>query len=167
MQFNSAKTAILLSLFLVLFSCEEDNAGKMFTLLDSGKTGIKFKNILVETNDFNALTYGYLYNGGGVSVGDLNNDGLQDLYFTGSMVGSRLYINKGNWKFEEVAEKAGVFAEGLWNTGTTMVDINADGFLDIYICRSAAADADKRKNLLFVNNGGLDLHGKGGRIWNR
>lgn len=121
--------------------------------MPSSQTGITFKNILSETDEFNILTYGYIYNGGGVSVGDVNNDGLQDLYFTGSMVGSRLYINKGNFEFDEVAEEAGVFAAGLWNTGTTMVDINADGLLDIYVCRSAAADAYKRKNLLFVNNG--------------
>ncbi|WP_094766772.1 VCBS repeat-containing protein [Pseudozobellia thermophila] len=127
----------------------------MFTLLSKKKTNIGFKNILQETEDFNILTYGYIYNGGGVSVGDINNDGLQDLYFTGSMVGSHLYLNKGNLEFEEIAKDAGVFAEGLWNTGTTMVDINADGLLDIYVCRSAAKDDFKRKNLLFVNNGDL------------
>ncbi|WP_339712556.1 VCBS repeat-containing protein [uncultured Kriegella sp.] len=123
--------------------------------MPSKKTGITFKNILSETEEFNILTYGYIYNGGGVSVGDINNDGLQDLYFTGSMVGSRLYLNKGDFEFEEIAQKAGVFAEGLWNTGTTMVDINADGLLDIYVCRSAAKDDFKRKNLLFINNGNL------------
>ena len=123
--------------------------------MPSNKTGITFKNILSETEEFNILTYGYIYNGGGVSVGDINNDGLQDLYFTGSMVGSRLYLNKGDFEFEEIAQKAGVFAEGLWNTGTTMADVNADGLLDIYVCRSAAIDDFKRKNLLFINNGDL------------
>jgi len=123
--------------------------------MPGNKTGITFKPILKETEEFNILTYGYIYNGGGISVGDLNNDGLPDLYFTASMVGSRLYINKGNFKFEEIAEKAGVFAEGLWNTGTTMADVNGDGYLDIYVCRSAAKDDFKRKNLLFINNGDL------------
>ncbi|MDT7830094.1 VCBS repeat-containing protein [Pricia sp. S334] len=123
--------------------------------MPSSKTGVTFKNVLGETKKFNILTYGYIYNGGGVSIGDLNNDGLQDLYFTGNMVGSRLYINKGDFEFKEIAEKAGVFAAGLWNTGTTMVDINADGLLDIYVCRSAAKDDFKRKNLLFINNGDL------------
>ncbi|MEP4947667.1 MAG: VCBS repeat-containing protein, partial [Flavobacteriaceae bacterium] len=127
----------------------------MFTLLASSDTGIKFKNLLKESEEFNVLEYGYLYNGGGVSVGDLNNDGLPDIYFTGNMVGSRLYINKGGFEFDEIAEKAGVFAAGLWNTGTTMADVNADGFLDIYVCRSAAKNAAKRKNLLFINNGDL------------
>jgi len=124
---------------LLLLSCEPSN-NKMFTLMPSSYTGIHFKNILQETEQFNVLNYGYLYNGGGVAVGDLNNDGLADIYFTGNMVGSRLYINQGNMKFEEIAEQAGVFAAGLWNTGTTLADVNGDGFLDIYVCRSAAKD---------------------------
>jgi hypothetical protein len=145
---------LFLSSFL-LFSCNNIDDSKMFSLLPSSQTGIKFKNLIKETSEFNILTYGYLYNGGGVSVGDINNDGLEDIYFTGSMVGSRLYLNKGNFKFEEIAQKAGVFAEGFWNTGTTMADINGDGLLDIYVCRSAAKDSYKRKNLLFINNGDL------------
>ncbi|MCP9767688.1 RNA-binding protein [Lacihabitans sp. LS3-19] len=136
-------------------ACNQSDDSKMFTLMPSSQTGIKFKNLISETPDFNILTYGYLYNGGGVSVGDINNDGLQDIYFTGSMVGSRLYLNKGDFEFEEIAQKAGVFAEGLWNTGTTMADVNGDGLLDIYVCRSAAKDSYKRKNLLFINNGNL------------
>ncbi|AYN68328.1 RNA-binding protein [Euzebyella marina] len=143
------------SVLLFLGSCSKGDKSKMFTLLPESKTNIKFKNILQETEEFNILTYGYIYNGGGVSVGDINNDGLQDIYFTGSMVGSHLYLNKGNLEFEEIAKEAGVFAEGLWNTGTTMVDINSDGLLDIYVCRSAAHDDFKRKNLLFINNGDL------------
>ncbi|NAS10470.1 VCBS repeat-containing protein [Poritiphilus flavus] len=152
---------ILCLLILLNFSCAEPEASTQFTLLKPSKTGIRFKNILRETEQFNVLEYGYLYNGGGVAIGDLNNDGLADIYFTGNMVGSRLYINQGDWKFEEIAEKAGVFAEGLWNTGTTMADVNADGYLDIYICRSAAQASDKRRNLLFINNGDLTFTEKG------
>ena len=118
-------------------------------------TGVNFQNRIGETEEFNVLEYGYLYNGGGVAAGDLNNDGLIDLYFTGNMVGSHLYINKGDFKFEEQAKQAGVFAAGLWNTGVTMADVNDDGFLDIYVCRSAAKDPLKRANLLFINNGDL------------
>ncbi|MDC6362901.1 MULTISPECIES: VCBS repeat-containing protein [Flavobacteriaceae] len=140
---------------LVLTSCNPIDSNKLFSKMPSGHTGIKFKNLVVETDELNILTYGYIYNGGGVAVGDINNDGLMDLYFTGSMVGSRLYLNKGDFKFEEIAEKAGVFAEGLWNTGTAMADVNGDGLVDIYVCRSAAKDAPKRKNLLFINNGDL------------
>ncbi len=145
----------LLSTVTLFFSCQQVDNSRMFSLMPSTKTEITFKPILKETEEFNILTYGYIYNGGGVSAGDVNNDGLTDLYFTGSMVGSRLYINKGNFKFEEIAQKAGVFAEGLWNTGTTMADVNGDGYLDIYVCRSAAKDDYKRKNLLFINNGDL------------
>ncbi|WP_036154049.1 VCBS repeat-containing protein [Maribacter forsetii] len=143
-----------LILLILVFSCSTQEE-KLFTKLEANVTGIKFKNILKETEAFNVLEYGYLYNGGGVSVGDLNNDGLPDIYFTGNMVGSRLYINKGNFEFDEIAEKAGVFAEGLWNTGTTMADVNGDGLLDIYVCRSAAPSPKMRKNLLFINNGDL------------
>ena len=123
--------------------------------MPSSVTGINFKNPLKETEQFNVLNYGYLYNGGGVAIGDINNDGLSDIYFTGNMVGSRLYINQGNFNFIEIAEQAGVFAAGYWNTGTTMADVNADGLIDIYVCRSAAKNPDSRKNLLFINNGDM------------
>ena len=80
----------------------------LFTLLSSGKTNVTFKNLTKESEAFNVLKYGYFYNGGGVAVGDINNDGLPDIYFTGNMVASHLYLNKGNWEFEEIAESAGV-----------------------------------------------------------
>lgn len=145
----------LLIFVFLLQSCKKEVETKMFSLLESNDTGIKFKNLIEESEEFNVLEYGYLYNGGGVAIGDLNNDGLPDIYFTGNMVGSRLYINKGDFEFDEIAKNAGVFASGLWNTGTTMADVNADGYLDIYVCRSAAKSADRRKNLLFINNGDL------------
>ena len=113
---------------------------------------MNFKNTLGESEAFNVLNYGYFYNGGGVAIGDINNDGLPDIYFTGNMKASHLYLNKGNWEFEEIAQKAGVDASGLWNTGVTMVDVNNDGWLDIYVCRSAAALPQRRQNLLFINN---------------
>jgi len=143
-------------LFIVIIcTCQKEDDSKQFSLLSPKTTGITFRNLVEETEEFNVLTYGYLYNGGGVSVGDINNDGLTDIYFTGNMVGSHLYLNKGNFEFAEIAKEAGVFAEGLWNTGTTMADVNADGYLDIYVCRSAAPNQTKRKNQLFINNGDL------------
>ena len=156
--FLSRKILFLLS--IVLFSCTP-SADKMFTLMPSRVTGINFKNPLKETEQFNVLNYGYLYNGGGVAIGDINNDGLSDIYFTGNMVGSRLYLNQGDFKFKEIAKQAGVFAAGLWNTGTTMADVDGDGLLDIYVCRSAAKNPDSRKNLLFINNGDLTFTEKG------
>ena len=145
---------LALSAFTIC-SCKEPTPDTLFTLLPSGETGIKFNNLVKETEVFNVLKYGYFYNGGGVAIGDINNDSLPDIYFTGNMVASHLYLNKGNWEFEEIAEEAGVAAAGLWNTGTTMADVNDDGFLDIYVCRSAAANAMNRRNLLFINNGDL------------
>jgi hypothetical protein len=140
-------------LFILTLGACQSPAGKdtLFTLLPSSKTGISFENTLRETEDFNVMKYGYFYNGGGVAIGDVNNDGLPDIYFTGNLVASRLYLNRGNLTFDEVAEEAGVAAAGLWNTGVTMADVNGDGLLDIYVCRSAAADPNRRKNLLFIN----------------
>ncbi|MGX1928567.1 VCBS repeat-containing protein [Flagellimonas sp. 2504JD4-2] len=149
------KEFTLFLLLISLLSCKETQPETMFTQLESRTTGVDFVNRLQETEQFNVLEYGYLYNGGGVAIGDINNDDLLDIYFTGNMVGSHLYLNQGNFKFKEIAKKAGVFAEGLWNTGTAMADVNADGLLDIYVCRSAAKDPSKRKNLLFINNGDL------------
>ncbi len=148
-------------LWLLVHSCSPKvDDSKLFSSMPSSLTGITFKNLLGETEEFNVLEYGYLYNGGGVAAGDLNNDGLIDLYFTGNMVGSHLYINQGDLVFKEIAKDAGVFAEGLWNTGVTMADVNADGFLDIYVCRSAAPAESQRRNLLFINNGDLTFSEK-------
>ncbi|MFS4416540.1 VCBS repeat-containing protein [Maribacter sp. 2307ULW6-5] len=142
-------------------SCTRVDESKLFSLMPQSHTNITFTNVLGETEEFNVLEYGYMYNGGGVAAGDLNNDGLIDLYFTGNMVGSHLYLNQGNMEFKEMAKEAGVFAEGLWNTGVTMADVNADGFMDLYVCRSAAQAPSKRRNLLFINNGDLTFSEKG------
>ena len=148
----------ILLLAAITFSCQDKDPDTLFTLLPSGTTQIDFKNLTKESEVFNVLEYGYFYNGGGVAVGDINNDGLPDIYFTGNMVASHLYLNKGNWEFEEIAEEAGVAAAGLWNTGVTMADVNADGLLDIYVSRSAATNPMNRRNLLFINNGDLTFY---------
>ncbi len=144
--------AALLS--LILSGCTSKN-DQLFTLLDEDDTGIDYSNKLRESEELNVMNYSYFYNGAGVSVGDINNDGLQDLLFTGNMVKNRLYINKGNFEFENITDKSGIASMQGWCTGATMIDINADGFLDIYICRSADIDPERRKNLLFINNGDL------------
>ena len=122
-----------------LSSCDSDPVEQKFSLfsqLDSASTGLNFINEVADQKDFNVLTYRNFYNGGGVAIGDVNNDGLPDVYFTANMAPNKLYLNKGNWKFEDISEKAGIAGEKAWSTGVSMVDINADGYLDIYVCNS-------------------------------
>ncbi|WP_229311088.1 VCBS repeat-containing protein [Larkinella soli] len=156
MSWKFIKKPLLLSGFLVLLSvasCRRSDT--LFEKLDASETNITFSNKLEESPDFNVLKYGYFYNGGGVAAGDFNNDGLIDLYFTGNISPNRLYLNKGDFEFEDITEKAGVAAADGWNTGVSLVDINADGWLDIYVCRSAAAETRLRRNRLFINNKNL------------
>lgn len=144
---------------LLLFFAHELRAqtasGALFTKLEAATTGVLFQNEIVEDGRTNMLTYEYLYNGGGVAMGDFNNDGLPDLYFTGSMAPNKLYLNKGNLVFEDITERAGVATSAGLSSGVTLVDINGDGLLDIYVCKSASASAADRRNILFVNNGNL------------
>ena len=153
-------------IFLTLITaCKENTApgngekniatGKeLFTLLDSSKTNIAFQNLLTEGLNTNILMYEYFYNGGGIAAGDYNNDGLVDLYFTSNMSDNKLYINKGNMKFEDVTAACGAAGRpGPWKTGVNAVDVNADGLLDIYLCYSGAIPALKRTNQLFINKG--------------
>lgn len=157
-----ACTILLLLGIAVFTSCKEEKL-KLFTKMKGNETGIDFKNELKEDNpDFNILTYPYFYNGSGVAVGDINNDGLTDICFTGNMVKNRLYINKGDFKFEDITEVSGIAEKEGWCTGITMVDINSDGWLDIYICRSGLSNADERKNLLYINNHDLSFTEKAG-----
>ncbi len=142
-------------LLLFLIAGCRNQSDKLFSELSSGKTGIDFRNLLVEDESLNIVHYIYFYNGAGVAIGDINNDGLQDVFFTGNMVKNRLFLNKGNFEFEDITSRSGVAEKQGWCTGTSMVDINQDGLMDIYICRSADDDPEKRKNLLFVNNGDL------------
>ncbi len=126
----------------------------MFRELPPSKTGVRFNNKLEESRDFNVIKYGYFYNGGGVACGDLNNDGWPDLFFTGNLVPNKLYLNTGKsgFEFEDITEKAGLAGADGWNTGASLVDINQDGWLDIYVCRSAANNPLLRKNRLYINN---------------
>jgi len=154
------KKKIYLLLFMVLLithGCKNKNtrADKFcFTLMNTGETNISFNNKITENDSVNVFTNEYMYNGSGVGIGDFNNDGLQDIFFCGSMVSSKLYINKGSFKFEDVTAKAGLQTYN-WCTGASIVDINNDGFPDIYVCVSHSNKSEKRKNLLFINDGKL------------
>ena len=147
-------------IIVVSFLACSDKKSSVFTHLDESKTGISFKNTIFEDGPLNVANYIYFYNGNGVAIGDINNDGLQDILFTGNMVKKRLYLNKGNFTFENITDKAGIAEKQGWCTGATMADVNNDGKLDIYICRSADVDPEKRKNLLFINNGDLTFSEK-------
>jgi len=123
--------------------------------LKRSDTGIDFQNTLYFTEDFNPYTYRNFFNGGGVALGDINNDGLVDIYFTGNLVSNRLYLNKGDFQFEDITASAGVACESNWSTGSTFVDINNDGLLDLYVAKSGKPGGERRYNELFINNGDL------------
>ena len=142
---------LMLPFFTACTNEKKDEA--LFKELPAEETGITFQNSVVQRGESNVLNYPYYFNGGGIAVGDINNDGLDDIYFTGNQVPNKLYLNKGNFQFEDITEKAGVQASAGWKTGVTMADVNQDGWLDIYVCRSAMVDSTMRKNLLFINNG--------------
>jgi hypothetical protein len=180
--FNNSKAIFTLFLFIIFFSCQQDkstsdnsiskipeiqkhspqqldqkrNGLKLFKKLSLSESGISFKNEIKENDVLNYFSYEYIYNGGGVAIGDLNNDNLPDLFFTANMKYNKLYINKGNLEFQDISNHAGIQTKGDWCTGVTMVDINNDGWLDIYVSRSGwFGNTDLRRNLLFINNGDL------------
>jgi enediyne biosynthesis protein E4 len=141
---------------LALTSCKKDLAApasaSLFSLLPAEKTNIRFENHLSDSDTFNIIQYLYYYNGGGVAIGDINNDGLPDAYFTSNRGENKLYLNKGQLQFEDITEKAAVKGTGGWKTGVTMADVNADGWLDIYICQVGKYKTISGKNQLFINN---------------
>lgn len=155
---NRATIIILLLFHLLINGCNtasEVSYKTGFSKLDSSSTGVDFINQLEYNEKFNVYTYRNFYNGGGVAIGDLNNDGLSDIYFTSNLGSNRLFLNKGDMKFEDITEVAGVGGNMGWSTGVTMADVNGDGLLDIYVCNSGDIEGDKKKNELFINNGDL------------
>lgn len=125
----------------------------MFYRIPSNHSGIKFNNQIIETDSFNVLTSEYIFNGGGVAIGDFNNDGRPDIFFTGNQVQNKLYLNQGEFMFEDVSEVAGITAEDRWNTGIAIIDINNDNLLDIYVCAAMLPTDMENANMLFVNQG--------------
>nr|WP_308420167.1 VCBS repeat-containing protein [Christiangramia forsetii] len=151
---------VIYKLFLIqllvtcLYGCVKKEE-KFFSNPKAQLSGIDFNNQLTPNRDQNILDYLYFYNGGGVSIGDINNDGLPDIYFTGNQVKNKLYLNKGNLKFKDITDKAGVEGNSTWNTGTTMADVNGDGLLDIYVSAVVGINGFVGHNELYINNGDL------------
>jgi enediyne biosynthesis protein E4 len=137
----------------VLSNCN-NKPDQLFQSIDPEDSGVTFSNNLIYTDTLTVLDFEYLYNGAGVGIGDINNDGFQDIYFSGNMTSGKLYLNKGAWKFEDITEKAGI-STSVWVNGVTIIDINQDGFKDIFLCVAGTrhTPAAKKKNLLFINNG--------------
>lgn len=152
---------LILSGIFLLSACQiglqpkEDPESGLYQLLDNEETGIDFINQVDYTEEYNTYTYRNFYNGAGVGLGDFNKDGLIDIYFCGNIKDNCLYLNKGNLEFEDITEKAGVACPDVWSTGVSIADINGDGWLDIYVCKSGIMTQKNRNNQLFINNGDL------------
>lgn len=136
-----------------LSSCKEEQT--LFELRNDA--GLKFENNLSYTEEFNPYTYRNFYNGAGVAIGDINNDGLLDVYFTGNLVDNKLFLNKGDWKFEDITEQTGLACKNVWSSGANFVDINGDGLLDLYVCKAGKPEGERRHNELFINKGNLQF----------
>jgi ASPIC and UnbV/FG-GAP-like repeat len=148
---NYFKTIIILFFSSLFFlAC---NKKKIFEAIATSKSGIHFNNQIIENDSINELDIENVYNGGGVGIGDFNNDGFQDIYFTGNLVSCKLYLNQGGFKFNDITDEAKVNADGKWCRGVSVIDINNDGWLDIYVCVTLLKNPDKRKNLLYINQG--------------
>ena len=132
----------------------------LFALMPASETGVDFSNQIVYTEEYNPYTFRNFFNGGGVAIGDINNDSLPDIFFCSNQHSNKLYLNKGNFKFEDITDKAGLNSDGVWSSGVTMADVNGDGLLDIYVCKSGNLEGKKRNNELFINNGNLTFTDK-------
>lgn len=159
----SYRLTVFPAILLLLAGCsnsdkkEADSSSPVFKKISSSQSGITFNNLVDENYTKNYFDkFAYVYNGAGVAVGDINNDGLQDIYFTGNEVPNKLYLNEGNFKFKDITQEAGVDGGNGWDNGVTMVDINNDGLMDIYVCKGGFDDTDEeRKNRLYINQGNL------------
>ncbi|WP_422350924.1 VCBS repeat-containing protein [Flagellimonas sp.] len=155
------KSAFILAVPLLLLGCldqTQTEEQKRFTLLNSESTGIEFVNQLTESDTLNYFTYQYMYMGGGTAIGDINNDGLADIFLTGNMVANKLYLNQGDLSFDDITQTSGVSGDSRWYTGASLVDINADGYLDIYL--SVSGKSGDKHNQLYINNGDLTFSEK-------
>lgn len=153
------RNTILFAVLFCLFSCKQSppiNEGTVFELVDLKLSGIGFRNDLSYDEEFNVYLYKSFYNGAGVGLGDLNNDGLLDVFFAGNQADNKCYLNQGDFKFKDITKPAGLASPNVWSTGVSIVDVNGDGWLDIYICKAGKPDGNNRHNELFINQGVSD-----------
>ncbi len=150
---HNAVVSLLFVIFVWGCGRQGTEGDALFERLKADRTGIHFANTLLPTEQLNTYLFRNFYNGGGVAIGDINNDGRPDIFFTGNQVSNRLYLNKGNLTFDDITEEAGVASEGVWTTGVSMADVNGDGWLDLYICKSGPPGGERRHNELYINNG--------------
>lgn len=147
---------LFLLAILTCSACRREKAGTnlpRFERVSPAHSGINFSNDLTYTEEFNPYTFRNFLNGGGVAIGDINNDGLVDLFFCSNQHSNKLYLNKGNFQFQDITVEAGVASNNVWSTGVTMADVNGDGWLDLYICKSGDINSSNRSNELYINNG--------------
>lgn len=160
------KVLLILSLFFFVTGCSKEQPelspkeSALFQRLTPEETGISFENTLHVTDNFDVFRYRNFYNGGGVGIGDFNEDGYADVFLTSNMEDNKLFLNKGDWKFEDITEKAGVKGSKVWSTGVSIADVNSDGLLDIYVCNAGDIDGNNQENELFINNGDLTFSEK-------
>ena len=161
MKNSQVRYLSVIFIFLVIYSCNNTPKRDLypnelvggFELLSSEQTGIDFQNTITESKDLNHFYYGHLFIGSGVAIGDINNDGLPDVFFGGNQVDDRLYLNKGNFQFEDITKASKVARNSGWTWGVTMADVNADGYLDIYVSRNGnSVETADRRNQLYINN---------------
>ncbi len=150
---NNIYNYFILAFFVLVAGCSKAPSDKKFKIISSEQSGIDFSNSIEVNDTFNVIDFYYIYNGGGVGIGDFNNDGLQDVYFSGNQVFNKLYLNEGEFQFNDITKAAGVEASDIWSQGIAVVDINYDGWLDIYVCASIYNTNEKRSNKLYINNG--------------
>jgi len=157
MSLLKSRYFLILPFLVLLISCskKEEEQKKLFELMDKKWTGIEFRNDLEYNEKFNPYLFRNFYNGAGVALGDINNDGLVDIFLAGNQKENKLYLNKGDFRFEDITGNAGLAVPGIWSTGVSMADINGDGWLDIYVCKSGPLGGEQRYNELFINNGDL------------
>jgi len=166
MKGNHHHQIYLIGLALLFAACGKKEASlpTLFSRIPSDHSTVLFRNDLTYDSKFNIYTYRNFYNGGGVALGDINNDGLIDIYLSSNQGPNKLYINKGNFVFEDISDNAGVAGTRSWSTGVSMADVNADGWLDIYVCNSGNVDGDNKENELFINNGNLTFTERAGEL---